>query len=86
MELLETVLALNAVPLEIPGWITPIIEFADRILVLFIDLGLYYLPELSSTTLSLSIILTQSELEHEQMSMLKLLLHLLSWKCDTGMP
>ncbi|KAK4774399.1 hypothetical protein SAY86_009334 [Trapa natans] len=83
IELLETILALNTVPLEIPGWIAPIIELAGRILVLFKDLGLHYLPILSSTTLSLSFMITQSELEHEQMSMLKLLLDLLSWKCDT---
>lgn len=86
MELLKTVFALNTDPLEIPDWVPPILEFANRILVLFKDLGLDYLPELSSVTLSLFIILTQLELEHDQMSMLKLLLHLLNWKHDTGMP
>ncbi|XP_031384334.1 protein RST1 isoform X2 [Punica granatum] len=83
VELLETVLLLNTSPLENSGWIGPIIEFSNRILVLQKDLGLGYLPEVSSVTLSLFVILIQSELEHEQMSMLKLLLHLLKWKCDT---
>ncbi|CAN1188193.1 Protein RST1 [Linum perenne] len=44
------------------------------------DLGLEYTPELSATLLSLSTILAQSELEHEQFSLLKLLIFLFRWK------
>lgn len=46
------------------------------------DLGLGFLPELSTITLSLFMILVQSELEHEQFLALKLILFLLKWKYE----
>ncbi|KAI7979836.1 Protein RST1 [Camellia lanceoleosa] len=49
------------------------------------ELGLSYIPELSTVILSLLVTLIQTELEHEQLSILKLLLFLLKWKSENGM-
>lgn len=56
-----------------------------RLLTVQKDIGLPWLPGLSSIILSLFIIIVQSELEHEHISILKLLLFILKWKCDSGM-
>jgi len=56
-----------------------------RLLTVQKDIGLPWLPGLSSIILSLFIIIVQSELEHEQISILKLLLLILKWKYDSGM-
>lgn len=80
MELLETVLGLNLFSVKSCSVASSVIELSNRILVLQKDLGLRYIPEVSSVTLSLFYILTQSELEHEQLPMLKLVIHLLNWK------
>ncbi|KAL2347453.1 hypothetical protein Fmac_001453 [Flemingia macrophylla] len=46
------------------------------------DLRLPWVPGLSLTIISLFTIIVQSELEHEQISILKLLLLILKWKYD----
>jgi hypothetical protein len=43
------------------------------------------MPEISSTLLSLFVVLIQSDLEYEQLSLLKLLNFLLKWKSEKGM-
>jgi hypothetical protein len=62
----------------------PIIELSRRLLSVQKDLGLQWEPGLSTTMVSLFTILVQSELEHEQISISKLLLLILKWKCDKG--
>ncbi|XP_061373555.1 protein RST1 isoform X2 [Gastrolobium bilobum] len=57
-------------------------ELSRRLLCVQKDLGLRWVPGLSSTMVSLFTILVQSELEHEQISILKLLLLILKWKYD----
>ncbi|KAF4381599.1 hypothetical protein F8388_021227 [Cannabis sativa] len=61
-------------------WIEPITEVSRRLFSVQKELGFQYMPKLSSATLSLFIILIQSELDHEQLSVLKLLHFLFKWK------
>lgn len=49
------------------------------------ELGLSYVPDFSSVILSLFIPLAQSDLEHEQLAILRLLHFLLEWKRESGM-
>ncbi|KAG2383824.1 Protein RST1 Protein RESURRECTION 1 [Vigna angularis] len=65
------------------GGLEPICELFMRLLTVQKDIGLPWLPGLSSIILSLFIIIVQSELEHEHISILKLLLFILKWKCDS---
>ncbi|XP_065878265.1 protein RST1 isoform X2 [Euphorbia lathyris] len=58
----------------------PIIELVKRLFLIQKDLNMCYIPELSSSVLSLFTILVHSELEHEQLSVLKLLVFLFKWK------
>ncbi|PON84247.1 Armadillo-type fold containing protein [Trema orientale] len=81
LELLETILSVCSCH-RYTFWIEPIAEVSRRLLFVQKDLGFQYVPKLSSATLSLFIILTQSELEHEQLSALKLLHFLLKWKYE----
>ncbi|XP_012568053.1 protein RST1 isoform X2 [Cicer arietinum] len=60
----------------------PIFELSRRLLSVQKDLGLRWEPDLSTTMVSLFTILVQSELEHEQISISKLLLLILKWKYD----
>ncbi|WJX70216.1 hypothetical protein P8452_54347 [Trifolium repens] len=60
----------------------PIIELSRRLLSVQRDLGLRWEPGLSTTMVPLFTILVQSELEHEQISISKLLLLILKWKYD----
>ncbi|KAJ8775089.1 hypothetical protein K2173_020093 [Erythroxylum novogranatense] len=62
------------------GGIELIVELVKRLLVVQEDLALQYVPELSSVMLSLFIVLIESELEHDQLSLLKLLTFLIKWK------
>lgn len=84
VELLETVLQLSIHPLKHSTWSEPVIELTKRLLLIQKDLGLRYTCELMSISLSLFMGLVQSELEHEQVSILKVILHLLKWKTDSG--
>jgi len=61
-----------------------IIELSRRLLSVQKDLGLRWESGLSKTMVSLFTILVQSELEHEQISISKLLLLILKWKYDKG--
>lgn len=84
VELLGTVLSLCTSPHRHSGGVQPIVEQLKRVLVVQYDLSLQYRPELSSVILSLFAILLDSELEHEQLCMLKFLLFLVNWKSETG--
>ncbi|XP_038703770.1 protein RST1 isoform X2 [Tripterygium wilfordii] len=82
VELLETILALFVGLHKQDGGSVAILELVKRLLVVQKDIELRFTPELSSTTLSLFVILIKSEFEHEQLSLLKLLLFLLNWKSE----
>ncbi|KAK7316466.1 hypothetical protein VNO77_35522 [Canavalia gladiata] len=82
VEFLETILSLSTCLQWYPGGHEPICEFLMHLLSVQKDLGLQWVPGLSSTVVSLFIILVQSELEHEQISILKFLLLILKWKYD----
>uniref|UniRef100_A0A1D1Z387 Uncharacterized protein KIAA1797 n=1 Tax=Anthurium amnicola TaxID=1678845 RepID=A0A1D1Z387_9ARAE len=80
VELLETILSI-CTDLHKPfRGSTSIVELSMRLLVAERQLALPYLPEFSSVMLSLSVILCQVEFEHEQLSILKLLIFLTEWK------
>ncbi|GAB2229778.1 hypothetical protein Drorol1_Dr00014033 [Drosera rotundifolia] len=59
-----------------------VINLASRLLGVQKDLGLRYVPELSTTVLYLCLHLTLLDLEHEQSSILSLLSLLLNWKSE----
>ncbi|CAN1775358.1 Protein RST1 [Linum perenne] len=80
VELAETTLSLLDCDQGRHGGSESIFELLKRLFVVQKDLGLEYIPELSAALLSLSTILAQSELEHEQLSLLKLLIFLFRWK------
>lgn len=78
---METILSLLT---YFPGVHEPIFELSRRLLSVQKDLGLHWVSGLSSTMLSLFTILVQSEVEYEQISLMKLLLLILKWKYDKG--
>ncbi|XP_015879308.3 protein RST1 isoform X2 [Ziziphus jujuba] len=80
LDLLEAILSICLLHQRHFGWIEPIAELSGRMLFAQKDLGLQYVHKLSSVVLSLFVILSQLELEHEQLSVLKLLHFLLKWK------
>lgn len=82
VEFLETILSLSTCLQWHPGGHEPVCEPLRRLLSVQKDLGLPWVPGLSSTIVSLFTIIVQSELEHEQISILKLLLLILKWKHD----
>ncbi|XP_056169713.1 protein RST1 isoform X2 [Syzygium oleosum] len=84
VQLLETVLQLSIHPLKHSRWSEPAVELTKRLLLVQKDLGLRCTHELTSISLSLFTVLVQSELEHEQISVLKVILRLLKWKTDSG--
>ncbi|KAA8530205.1 hypothetical protein F0562_004914 [Nyssa sinensis] len=84
VELLETILSSCTDLHKHSGGVEAIFEISKPLLFVQKELGLSYIPELSSAILSLFFALTQSELEHEQLSILKLLLFLLKWKSENG--
>ncbi|XP_075090741.1 protein RST1 isoform X2 [Nicotiana tabacum] len=77
VELLDAMLCTNP---KHTSSVENILEVSRRILIVQKDLGFGYTPELSTITLSLFMILVQSELEHEQFLAVKLILFLLKWK------
>lgn len=79
MELLDVMFSLCTNPKHTSS-IENILEVSRRILIVQKDLGLSFIPELSTITLSLFMVLMQSELEHEQFLEVKLVLFLLKWK------
>lgn len=84
VELLENILSLCTCHRRHSGGNELIVELAKRLLFVQKDLGLQYVTELSSVVLSMFVILTESELEHEQLSILKIFHFLLKWKCENG--
>ncbi|GAY46821.1 protein RST1 [Citrus sinensis] len=82
MELLGTVLSLYTSPFKQSGGVEHIVEVLKHVLVAQFELRLQYKPELSSVILYLFSILIDSELEHEQLCILKFLLFLINWKSE----
>lgn len=85
LELLDTILSLYAcLDRHVCGF-ERIIELSTYLLSVQKDLKMQYVSKLSSAFPSLFTILIKSELEHEQLLILKLLLSLLQWKAEHGM-
>lgn len=84
VELLETIFSLSTDIHKHSSGMEPINKLSKHLLLEQKDMGLSYVPELSSLLLSLFLILIQSELEHEQLSTLKLITFLVKWKNDSG--
>ncbi|CAI8594541.1 unnamed protein product [Vicia faba] len=82
VEFLGTVLSLLTCLQWHSGGYEPIIELSRRLCSVQKDLGLQWEPGLSTIMASLFTILVQSELEHGQISISKLLLLILKWKYD----
>ncbi|GMJ04271.1 ECERIFERUM 13, RESURRECTION1 [Hibiscus trionum] len=82
LELIENVLSLYTSSCKQSSGREFIIELLKHILIVQKDLGLEYIQGLSSVILSLSVLLIESELEHQQLSMLKFLHFILKWKND----
>ncbi|XP_039008484.1 protein RST1 isoform X2 [Hibiscus syriacus] len=82
VELIVNVLSLCTSPCKQSSGIESIVELLKHMLVSQKDLGLQYIPELSPVILSLSVLLIESELEHQQLSILKFLHFILKWKSD----
>ncbi|XP_028069666.1 protein RST1 isoform X6 [Camellia sinensis] len=82
VELLETIFSLSPAHHKHSGGVEPIVEVSKCLVCVQKELGLSYIPELSTVILSLLVTLIQTELEHEQLSILKLLLFLLKWKSE----
>ncbi|XP_062010189.1 protein RST1 isoform X1 [Rosa rugosa] len=80
LELFEKIISICTTGHKHSGSIEPLVELSKNLLLSQKDNGFPYAPKLSSAMLSLFIILVQSELEHEQLSTLKLLHLLLKWK------
>ncbi|CAK9161769.1 unnamed protein product [Ilex paraguariensis] len=82
VELLEIIFSLHMDLQKFSGGSEAIFEVSRRLLFVQKELGLSYIPELSSVILSLFVTFIQLEVEHEQLSIAKLLLFLLAWKSE----
>ncbi|KAL0351038.1 UNVERIFIED_CONTAM: protein RST1 [Sesamum radiatum] len=82
LALLEAVLLQHRDFVKCSGGVEKILDVTRHTLAVQKELGLNYVTELSSLMLSLFPILVHSELEHEQYSILKLVLFLSRWKND----
>nr|XP_011468296.1 PREDICTED: protein RST1 isoform X3 [Fragaria vesca subsp. vesca] len=80
LELFENLISICTTGHRHSSSIEPLVELSKNLLLSQKDNGFPYARKLSSAMLSLFIILVQSELEHEQLSTLKLLHFLLKWK------
>ncbi|CAA7397551.1 unnamed protein product [Spirodela intermedia] len=78
VELLETLLSI-CTDLHKPYRCITMVELSMRLLVSQRELALPYLPEFSSAAVSLSVLLSQVEFEHEQLTILKFLIFLREW-------
>ncbi|VFQ73532.1 unnamed protein product [Cuscuta campestris] len=83
-ELLDAIFSLHNDLLQPAGSLEYILEISRRLLDVQKELGLSFLPELSSAISFFIIRLIYSELEHEQLSAVKLLSFILSWKNGSG--
>ncbi|GJR02152.1 armadillo-like helical domain-containing protein [Tanacetum coccineum] len=79
-ELLETVFSMCTYIYKYSSGEECIFDMSRRLIVVQSELGLRYIPEASTVMLSLFVTLNQSELEHLQLSILKLVLDLIKWK------
>ncbi|XP_028772347.1 protein RST1 isoform X3 [Neltuma alba] len=82
VEFLDTILSLVTCLQWHGGGNEFLFELSRRLLSVQKDHGLTWLPGLSSTMVSLWTILVQSELEHVQISILKLISTILKWKYE----
>ncbi|XP_042487971.1 protein RST1-like isoform X3 [Macadamia integrifolia] len=82
VELLETLLSFYTDFHKLSGGSEPIFKLSKSVLLVQKELGLPYIPELLSVKMSLFLILTQAEFEHEQLSVLKLAVFLFKWKIE----
>ncbi|KAL2528915.1 Protein RST1 [Forsythia ovata] len=80
--LLEAILPLHGDFRHYSSVVENILDVLWRLLTVQKELGLNYITELKSVILSLFLILIQSELEHEQYSIAKLVLYLFRWKSE----
>ncbi|KAM1491327.1 hypothetical protein PS1_023795 [Malus domestica] len=80
LELFDKILLISSAGHMHSGLIEPVVEMSKHLVITQKDIGLPYVPKVSSAMLTLFIILVQSELEHDQLSTLKLLHLLLKWK------
>ncbi|XP_010555953.1 PREDICTED: protein RST1 [Tarenaya hassleriana] len=84
VQLVDTVLSLYTAPHVQAAEQELVIEPLKHLLTFQRDLGLPYVPELSSVVLSLVVMLAKSNAEHEELSILKFLHFLLLWKSQNG--
>ncbi|CAH9123168.1 unnamed protein product [Cuscuta epithymum] len=84
VELLDVIFSLHSDLLKPVGSIEYILEVPRRLMVVQKELGLNFFPELSSALSFIFVILVYSELEHEQLSALRLLRFIFSWKNCSG--
>lgn len=84
MQLVDAVLVLCASPHVQTTEQESVIESLKHLLAVQKDLGLPYSRDLSLVVLSLVFMLAKSNVEHEQLSILKFLLFLLKWKSENG--
>ena len=84
MQLTESFLSLMAYGSGKFGGSEPLVELVKRLFLVQKDLDLEYVPELRAVVLSLFVAFVHSELEHEQLSILKFLNFLLKWKYGSG--
>lgn len=64
------------------GQVQAVIEISRNLLLAQKELGLHYVCEFVNIVVSASVILTQVEFEHDQLSVLKLLILLMEWKTE----
>ena len=83
-ELLEMVFSMCTYIYKYSSGEECIFDMSRRLIVVQAELGLKYIPEASTVMLSLFVTLNQSELEHIQLSILKLVLDLIKWKSRNG--
>ncbi|URE08649.1 hypothetical protein MUK42_23257 [Musa troglodytarum] len=85
IELLENLLSVAIGCTKPWGGVEILLQLAKRLLVAQRECGLPYPAELVTVIVSISIILTQAEFEHEHLSALKLLIFLNDWKKENAL-
>lgn len=83
-ELLKTLLSLCSDQRKPVGVTDTSLQLSKSLLAVQKETGLQYLPEFGMVFVSISIILSQVEFEHEQLAGLKLLILLTDWKYVDG--
>lgn len=85
VELLETIFSLDTYLDKGSCRSEAVIEISRCLVAVQRELGLSYIPEISSVVLSLFLTLVQAEFEHKQLSIIRMLLLLFKWKDEKGM-